>query len=69
MNISKIKNAAIVFRNSIENCSQSLGLSFEQFPLGSCGDTVPLLGTYLIEQKLGKFQYVDGYFGKHEDGT
>lgn len=63
MNIEKILIIANNFRYAIENCSPSLGISFEYFPKGSCGDVAPLLGTYLIENKLGKFQYMLGDWG------
>ncbi len=69
MNIPKIEKTALDFRDAIERCSKSLGISFEQFPLGSCGDTVPLLGAYLTELDLGEFMYMEGHLGKPENGT
>lgn len=69
MDINKIKNAAIDFRQAIEACAPSLGVSFENFPSGSCGDVSPMLGTYLLEQNLGQFQYLLGTYGNHEDNT
>jgi hypothetical protein len=38
-----------------------------EFPIGACGDAVPLLGTYLAEQGLGSFTYVLGLRAK--EGT
>ena len=61
--IDKIKVAASDFREAIEECKNSLGISFRNFPRGSCGDVAPLLGTYLIENNLGKFEYYLGDYG------
>jgi len=69
MNETKIREAAVNFRNAIELCSASLGVAFNNFPKGSCGDTVLMLGTYLIDMNLGKFQYVLGNLGSHKNGT
>jgi len=60
MNIQQIEKAAIEFRNAIEACSSELGISFQSFPKGSCGDATDLLGTYLIENGLGNFSYFYG---------
>ncbi len=68
MDIEKITIAATNFRNAIEKISTSLGVSFESFPRGSCGDASPLLGTYLIEQGLGEFKYILGNYGSEEEG-
>jgi len=57
MNILRIKKAATDFRDAIEKCSSSLGISFEQFPLGSCGDTVPREHF----EKVGQFNYSRSY--------
>lgn len=67
MDIEKIQIAATNFRSAIEAISPSLGISFESFPRGSCADTVPLLGTYLIEQGLGEFQYMVGNYGSNAE--
>jgi hypothetical protein len=32
----------------------------QDFPVGACGDAVPLLGTYLAEQGFGTFMYALG---------
>lgn len=69
MNVKEIRKAAVDFRKSIEFCGASLGIAFENFPSGSCGDTVPLLGTYLIDLNFGNFQYMLGNYGNHEKGT
>lgn len=66
MNIDKIKLASTNFRNAIDKCHQLLGITFKHFPKGSCGDAAPLLGTYLIENKLGEFQYYTGNYGAEE---
>ncbi|MGD0278201.1 MAG: hypothetical protein ABSC11_02715 [Smithella sp.] len=67
MNIEKIRESATDFRNAIEVCAPSLGIIFESFPRGSCGETVLLLGTYLIEQGLGEFQYMLVDYGIRKD--
>ena len=67
MDIEKTREAATDFRNAIEICAPSLGISFKSFPRGSCGDAAPLLGTYLIEQGLCEFQYMLGDYGKRTD--
>lgn len=56
-----VREAARRFRGAIERAPRkALGISFERFPRGACGDATPLLGTYLLEQGLGPFQYVLG---------
>ena len=69
MDIKNIQIAATSFRNAIEAISPSLGISFESFPRGSCGDATPMLGTYLIEQGLGEFQYMAGDYGSESEGN
>ena len=69
MNIEEIYRKSAEFRNAIELISSSLGISFSSFPRGACGDAVPLLGTYLIENGLGDFQYVLGDYGSRKNGT
>ncbi len=67
MDIDEIQIAATNFRNAIEAISPSLGISFDSFPRGSCGDAAPMLGTYLIEQGLGEFQYMQGNYGSEAE--
>jgi len=69
MDIEKIHTAATNFRNAIEEISHSLGATFESFPRGSCGDATPMLGTYLIDQGLGEFQYMQGDYGSEAEGN
>lgn len=53
--------AAMPFRRAVEACPPAaLGIAFERFPRCACGDTTPLLGTYLAEQGFGIFDYVLG---------
>lgn len=66
MDIEEIKLASTKFRNAINKCHSLLGITFKNFPEGSCGDAAPLLGTYLIENKLGEFQYYTGNYGAKE---
>lgn len=63
MNIEKITIACSNFRYALEKCHSLLGRSFENFPSGACGDTTPLLGTYLIEQGFETFMYASGNKG------
>jgi len=69
MDLLKIKKAATKFRNAIESCSYSLGISFEAFPKGTCGDVAPLLGTYLNDLGYGEFQYMLGDYGSRKDNS
>jgi hypothetical protein len=55
----KIKEAAKEFRAGIENIDTSfLPHTMRSFPIGSCGDTSLLLGTYFIEKGFGQFSYI-----------
>lgn len=50
------------FRSAIEKCDPAtLSLvTFQDFPLGACGDATLLLAKYLQEKKYGQFDYVLG---------
>lgn len=54
--------AATRFRAAIEQCNPNL-LSgrLQEFPDGSDGDAVPLLGAYLADQGFGDFQFMIGH--------
>jgi len=54
--IESIRAAALRLRAALEECQDLLGITFEGFPSGSCGDVVPLLGRYFIDLGLGEFQ-------------
>lgn len=69
MDIENIRKTATDFRNATEICAPSLGITFKSFPRGSCGEAVLLLGTYLIEQGLGEFQYMLGEYGVCKDSN
>ncbi len=69
MDVSKVKTISVKFRGAIELCSQELGIAFSRFPNGSCGDTKNLLGTFLIENNLGEFNYIIGTNVNHTPGT
>jgi hypothetical protein len=65
MDIEIIRKLATAFRDAIEGCDRgALGISFQHFPAGSCGDVVPLLGTFLQDQGTGIFSYVLGMRGE-----
>jgi hypothetical protein len=52
---------AQVFRTGIEQCdSLKLPITFQDFPLGACGDTTLLIAKYLQHHNYGNFQYVLG---------
>ncbi|MCP4124426.1 MAG: hypothetical protein GY751_22005 [Bacteroidetes bacterium] len=67
--IEKLYLASKDFRNAIDTCYRELGVAFSSFPRGSCGEAAPMLGTYLIEQGLGEFQYMLGDYGSIEGGN
>lgn len=51
----------VLFRNAIEKTDKTkLPVTFESFPGGSCGETVLLLGHYLISKGFGEFDYMLG---------
>jgi hypothetical protein len=59
--LAQLRDAATRFRLAIERCDlKRLTVCMRDFPVGSCGDAMPLLGTYFIEQGLGTFSYVLG---------
>jgi len=52
------------FRDAIVSTDKTkLPSTFENFPVGCCGDTAPMLGHYLCDIGLGKFDYVLGERG------
>jgi hypothetical protein len=54
--------AATKFRKAIEKCDKTkLGIIFEQFPKGSCGDTALLLAQYLQSKGFHELKYVCGW--------
>jgi hypothetical protein len=60
--LAQLKDAATCFRKAIERCDpRNLTVCMENFPVGACGDATLLLGTFLQEQGLGKFEYVLGW--------
>jgi len=60
-NIKAIKNLATQFRKAIERCDlKNLPVTFDAFPLGSCGDTCILLGKWLEQNGYEDFDYVVG---------
>jgi len=64
----EIYQHATLFRNAIEKTDPSkLPISFRNFPKGSCGDVVPLLGRFLKNQGFGSFDYISGSRGQNSD--
>jgi hypothetical protein len=59
-NLDRIRDAATAFRAAIEACKGQLGIAFEEFPRGACGDTALLLARYLHLEGFGDFTYVSG---------
>jgi hypothetical protein len=49
-----------LFREAIIKCKAKLGIPFNQFPIGCCGDTSILLGTFLSNIGYGVFYYYSG---------
>jgi hypothetical protein len=63
-----IRERATAFRAAIEACDKNrLCISFQEYPLGSCGDASSLLGKYLTDSGLGSFRYVAGEYMSGED--
>lgn len=68
--INGLRVESLRFRKAIERFDQStLPITFMNFPKGSCGDAVLLLGTYLIENGYGQFNYALGSRGDAREGT
>jgi hypothetical protein len=64
MDVERVRSLATAFRNAIEKCERSkLPASFGQFPHGSCGDTVLLLGAFFIDKLGVTFGHVYGEWG------
>lgn len=60
-----LRELGLQFRKAIIKYGiKKLPISFHEFPMGSCGDASLLLGKYLDEMGLGKFDYVCGELGK-----
>ena len=69
-NLERLRATAREFRLAIEHLDRSvLPVTFENFPRGSCGDAVLLLGTYLLDNGYGEFGYVLGERGDHQANT
>jgi len=60
-----LKELCSQFRNAIISYGiKNLPITFHEFPMGSCGDASLLVGKYLDEMGLGKFDYVSGQLGR-----
>ena len=61
----EIKELAKVFRNAIERSDRvRLPITLLNFPRGSCGDAIIMLGAYLDEQGIQPLIYVGGQRGE-----
>ena len=66
---SQVREHAGRFRAALEGLAGSCGYAgLAAFPLGSCGDAVPLLGAYLIDVNVGAFDYIHGERGRQAKG-
>lgn len=66
MHINDIEASAQRFRRALDEIHEHLGVPFDQFPRGCCGDTSELLAAFLTDAGLGIFRYVSGW---REDGS
>jgi len=58
----EIRKAATRFRDAIVAHKGEISLiSFQEFPLGACGDASLLLARYLHEAGMGDWEYVNGW--------
>lgn len=65
--LTRVRSLATSFRDAIEKCDlASLGITFTDFPRGSCGDVALLLGTFLIENGERPFTEMFGEWGPPE---
>lgn len=63
----ELMRLATVFRDAIERCDLvALGVTFESFPRGSCGDAALLLARFLSEHGAGATDYMLGERGEGE---
>jgi hypothetical protein len=65
--VNELTHRAAIFRASIvaliQRDPKALGVTFESFPSGSCGDASYLLAKYFQDHQCGKFYYVSGQLG------
>jgi hypothetical protein len=60
----RVREAAGRFRAAVVTQKYKMSLiTFEQFPLGACGDACLLLGRFLQDVGLGDWEYVYGWNG------
>ena len=66
--INELAYRASLFRAAIvaivQHNPKALGIGFEEFPRGACGDSALLLAKYLENNSCGQFDYVCGYRGR-----
>lgn len=64
MNRQCIARLAHAFRDAIERTPRdALPVTFERFPLGSCGDAAPILARYLADCGQSGFELVSAWRG------
>jgi hypothetical protein len=69
-NPDRLLRLATAFRDAIERADRAkLGITFQAFPRGSCGDASPLLGRYLKDRGFADVTYVLGMRGRTIDGN
>src|SRR5215467_5971474 len=62
--LATLRELASAFRSAIERTDRKeLPITFEHFPLGSCGDTTDLLAEFLKDCGCGAFRRVCGMRG------
>ena len=62
----RIKMLSREFRLAIEKVKSDLGIPFDSFPHGACGDSSILLGTYLYTKTGVTFDYYSGERMNHD---
>ena len=68
--IKELTEVAAGFRDAIERCDVGqLPVGFDNFPFGSSGDAVLLLGTYLKRNGYGDFDYMSAERGDASKNT
>lgn len=61
MHIDAIKQSVMRFREVMDDLHGELGLPFEDFPRGCCGDVAELLAAFLKDEGFGAFAYLSGW--------
>lgn len=68
MDRDELKRLAAAFRVAIERCDRRvLGVAFEYFPRGACGDASLILAEHLRRHGAGDVRYASGVRWRGED--